>query len=155
VLVREHAAAPVVTIRADDSLASVQAWLASGADGTQHQGFPVLDSAGVLCGVVTRRDLVDGGAPGAKRVRDIIKRTPSIVFDDSTLREAADHMVAEGVGRLPVVTRAAPQKPIGIITRSDILAAHGRRLADSRPTQPRFDVSRALKKVRPSAARPS
>jgi hypothetical protein len=43
-------------------------------------------------------------------------------------------MTRAGVGRLPVVTRAAPRTVIGILTRGDLLAAHGRRLeAEVRP----------------------
>jgi len=40
-------------------------------------------------------------------------------------------MVQEEVGRLPVVSRAAPRKPIGMLTRSDLLAAHRRRLDET------------------------
>ena len=45
--------------------------------------------------------------------------------------EAADQMVRANVGRLPVVTRADPKKVVGFITRSDLLKAHERRLAES------------------------
>ena len=50
-------------------------------------------------------------------------------FPDMTLRDAADHMVRENVGRLPVITRADPSRVVGIITRSDLLRAHEARLA--------------------------
>lgn len=50
---------------------------------------------------------------------------------DSSLREAADHMVREGVGRLAVVDREEPSKPIAMLTRSDLLAAHRRRLEEA------------------------
>lgn len=52
----------------------------------------------------------------------------SVVFDDNTLRDAADQMVAEGVGRLPVVERSESHRLVGIITRSDLLSAHAPRL---------------------------
>ena len=52
-------------------------------------------------------------------------------FEDNSLREAADHMVREEIGRLPVVSRAAPRRPIGMLTRSDLLAAHRRRLDEA------------------------
>jgi predicted transcriptional regulator len=39
-------------------------------------------------------------------------------------------MVREGVGRLPVVARSNPRKPIGMVTRSDLLVAHKRRLEE-------------------------
>jgi CIC family chloride channel protein len=59
-----------------------------------------------------------------------VHRRPAIVFADSTLRDAADHMVRENVGRLPVVERDDPRHVIGIITRSDLIAAHAKRLAE-------------------------
>jgi hypothetical protein len=42
-------------------------------------------------------------------------------------------MVAKDIGRLPVVARGAPRRVIGMLTRSDLLAAHQRRLAGQRP----------------------
>jgi CIC family chloride channel protein len=36
----------LVTLRADDRLEAVRAWLASHAGGATHQGFPVLDAGG-------------------------------------------------------------------------------------------------------------
>ena len=125
VLVREAGLRKVATLGADETLEHVRNWLASGATGTTHQGYPVVDSKGELVGVITRRDLQRNGVT---LVRELVQRPPAVVFDDSSLREAADHMVLEGVGRLPVVTRADPKKVVGIITRSDLLSAHARRL---------------------------
>ena len=125
------AAKPVVTLNADDLLEAVRAFIASHGPGASHQGFPVVDAAGDLVGVVTRRDLLDPENAGTARVRQLIKRPVAVVFEDMSLREAADHMVQEGVGRLPVVARAAPRKPIGMLTRSDLLAAHRQRLEET------------------------
>ncbi len=130
-LVRDHGLRQVVTLAADDTLESVRVWLASGAAETRHQGFPVLGAEGQLVGVITRRDLLDGTEPGGRRVRELIRRPAAVVFEDSSLREAADHMVREGVGRLPVVRRDAPTRVVGILTRSDLLGAHQRRLDDA------------------------
>jgi CIC family chloride channel protein len=130
-IVKDYGLRPVVTLAAGDTLESVRAWLASSAAGASHQGFPVVSAEGQLMGVVTRRDLLDGTDPGGRRVRDLLRRPPAVVFEDSSLREAADHMVREGVGRLPVVRRHAPTQVVGIITRSDLLAAHQRRLDDA------------------------
>ena len=129
-LVRDCCAQPPVSLAADRPLAEVREWIASRVDGATHQGFPVIDANGLLVGVVTRRDILDDQAPVERRVGDLIKRAPAVIFDDSSLREAADHMVREGVGRLPVVARRAPRLVIGIITRSDLLSAHQRRLAE-------------------------
>jgi chloride channel protein, CIC family len=122
---------PVVTLTADDSVARAREWLASGVPGTRHQGFPVVDGAGRLVGVVTRRELLEGEAGEGRRVRELIRKPPAVVFEDSTLREAADHMVREDVGRLPVVRREEPWKVVGILTRSDLLSAHRRRIEEA------------------------
>jgi CIC family chloride channel protein len=136
-LVRDHGVRDVVTLDADRALSDVRDWLRSDASGTAHQGFPVVNGDGGLLGVVTRRDLVIGNAGAADdatatrlHVRDLVKRPPAVAFADSSLREAADHMVRENIGRLPVVERAAPRRVIGILTRSDLLAAHHRRLEE-------------------------
>jgi len=136
VLVKECASRQVVALRADDTVASVRAWLESRVAGTGHQGWPVLDQPGDLVGVLTRRDIFSPGAPADVPLQKILKRAPAIVYEDNSVREAADHMVSEDVGRLPVVTREAPTKVVGWMTRSDLLRAHKRRLeAASRAEQ--------------------
>lgn len=131
VLVRDVALKPVVTLRAVDSLAQVRAWIASDAPETHHQGYPVVDAQELLVGVVTRRDLLRPGTLGDPPIRDLVKRPPAVAYADSSLRQAADHMVREGVGRLPVVTRAEPHRVCGMLTRSDLLSAHSRRLDET------------------------
>ena len=54
----------------------------------------MVDDAGSSSGVVTRRDLGPGGPD--HRVRERIRGRPAVVFEDATLREAADHMVRSG-----------------------------------------------------------
>jgi len=114
--------------------------MASRAPGSGHQGFPVVDRDARLIGVVTRRDLLDESAANDRSLGSLVRRPPAVVFDDSSLREAADHMVRENVGRLPVVTREAPRTVLGIVTRSDLLAAHHRRLEDMARLERAIDV---------------
>ncbi|HEU4753149.1 MAG TPA: chloride channel protein, partial [Armatimonadota bacterium] len=144
VLVRSAASAPVVTLQAGDTLEKTRAWLAQRGPGTRHQGYPVLDKAGRLMGVVTRRDLMDPAHPGDRRIQELIRRPPVVAFEDNSLREAADHMVHEGVGRLPVVSPERPDHVIGIITRSDLLAAHKRRLQEASHARRHIRIRRSL-----------
>jgi H+/Cl- antiporter ClcA/CBS domain-containing protein len=138
VLVRDVATRDVVSLRSGDSVEHVRAWITSGAGGTTHHGFPVVDPDGLLVGVVTRRDILEHPAYPGALIDDAIGRPPAVVFEDSTLREAADHMVREHVGRLPVVRREAPRVVVGVITRSDLLSAHATRLhAATHRTGPR------------------
>lgn len=125
----------VTVLKADDTLQQVRAWMNTHAPEAQHQGYPVVDAQGLLIGVVTRRDLLAipeeaQAQPEARRVRDLIARAPVVIFEDASLREASDQMVRQRVGRLPVVTRAEPTRVIGILTRSDLLQAHSRRLEE-------------------------
>ena len=126
--VKEVASTEVVALNAADPLGRVRAWLASGAGGATHQGFPVLDDDHRLMGVLTRRDIIEPAAADWVRVEALIRRAPAVAFEDNSVREAADHMVLEQVGRLPVVSREDPHVVVGMISRSDLLSAHRSRL---------------------------
>ena len=115
----------IVTVRADEPIESLR------ARGASHQGYPVVDEQGHLQGVITRRDFLDPAKPPSTRARDLISRPAAVIFLDHSLRDAADHMVREKVGRLIVVSREDPQRAVGIITRSDLLRAHEARLAQT------------------------
>lgn len=143
VMVRDEMSRHVVSLRADETVGAALAWLTSRGAGTTHQGFPVVGPAGELIGVVTRRDLHDARTEG-RPLREIIKRPPVVVFDTSTLRDAADQMVLEQVGRLPVVSRDDPRRVIGIVSRSDLLAAHAPRLTAARERHA-WDAARAAR----------
>jgi CBS domain-containing protein len=126
----DQATREVVTLRADDTLATVRAWMSAGDAAGKHQGYPVVDAEGHLVGVLTRRDLLESSEGDERRVRELVRRAPAVIFEDSSLREAADVMVLEDIGRLPVVAREAPDRIIGILSRSDLLRAHRRRLLE-------------------------
>ncbi len=130
ILVRDlHLQLPI-TISASATLGEIRRWIDSSAEGSSHQGYPVMDGDLIL-GVITRRDIASQEYSDTAILRDLIHRTPVCIYDDRTLREAADHMVNHDVGRLPVLDGQHPPRLIGIITRSDLLAAHKRRLAEN------------------------
>jgi CBS domain-containing protein len=137
--VRQVASRTVVTLQATDRLAQTRAWLESGAKGTTHQGFPILDARQTLVGVLTRRDLLDPSKKAEQTLGQLIQRLPKFVYDDCTVRQAADHMVNHGIGRLPVVQRGTPTV-IGMITRSDVLSAFQHRIRDSAPQKPTISI---------------
>jgi CBS domain-containing protein len=147
VRVGDACARDVVTLRAGDTLERVRVWLVSHAPGSTHQGFPVVDDGARLVGVLTRRDLLDPDTGLEKTMAELVKRPPVIAYEHNSLRAAADHMVGEGVGRLAVVSSDDPGVLIGIISRSDLLNAHARRIEASRrvrrvlrrPRRPRRD----------------
>lgn len=137
VVVRDIASKNVVTLRAQQTLAEVKRWLDSDPERSRHQGYPVLDERSRLIGVLTRRNLLAAEEDPATPLRDLLQRFPVYVYDTSTARDAADHMVRHDVGRLPVVSRKNPTQLVGIVTRSDILSVYERRLRETKPIHPR------------------
>jgi H+/Cl- antiporter ClcA len=136
VLVRDIALRPVVSLKATLTVAEARTFIEMTAD---HHGYPVLDDRDEVIGVITRRDL--RGAPADATVEDVLTHEPVCVGPLASLREAADLMVRERIGRLPVVEEG---KLVGIVTRSDLLEGHRNRLAaESFKTRAR----RGLKKL--------
>ncbi len=126
VLVSEAMTTNVRTLDPTWKVSDAREWLDSEQSGG-HNGFPVVDGDGRLLGVLTRRDLFGPAAASAVTVAQLLRRPPVVALPNSTLREAADHMVRESVGRLPVVDEATGAL-VGIVSRSDLLAAHAKRL---------------------------
>jgi CBS domain-containing protein len=136
VLVRDVATANVVSFNARDPVGKVRAWLSSGAAEASHQGFPLLNDKGVLVGVLTRRDLLDPEAADDVELASLVKRTLKYVYDDCTVRQAANHMVNHQIGRLPVVRRSNPREVVGIVTRSDVLSVFERHIDEAERQSP-------------------
>jgi H+/Cl- antiporter ClcA len=124
-----HSREPVA-LQGDDPLETVRAWLLDGSLHTHHQGFPIIDSDATLLGVLTRRDLMALDAEPAAPIHTLIRRRSVTLTPDHSLRDAADHMVHHNVGRLIITDPHHPGKMIGILTRSDILKAHRKRLGE-------------------------
>jgi CIC family chloride channel protein len=140
VLVKTVATCPAVTVPAATSVGEIRAWIASGAAGSAHQGFPVVKDDGVLLAMVTRRDLANPAWRGEQPISAVLAQLPKYVHDDCTVRQAADHMVNHGIGRLPVLNRSKPPKVIGILTRSDVLSAFRHRVRQATPQSPTLRV---------------
>jgi H+/Cl- antiporter ClcA len=136
--VREVSTPLLVTLKASQTLAQTRAWLMSHAPGCHHQGYPIVDEAGGLVGVLTRRDILDNAHPPEVELQALVSRPPLTVRPDDTLRDAADVMVHHEVGRLIVVDPADEKRVVGIITRGDVLSAHRHRLRETQLSEPAF-----------------
>lgn len=126
----------VVRLSADDRIRDVRAWLASDAIGTSHHGFPVVDERQTLVGVVTRQELLSPQVAEDGIVHQVLHRPPKFIYDDCTVRQAAEHLSNHAIGRLPVVSRQSPNKIVGMITRSDVLNVFVRRTQASELQRP-------------------
>ncbi len=136
----------VRSLKTSDELGDIRRWLNSGRERAQHQGYPVLDDADRVRGVVTRRQLLDPDHPGLTHIGDMLQRGPIVVFEDHNLRDASDLMVTENVGRLIVVQRDNPTHMIGILTRSDVMAANSRRIHEMRDVSREIRIRRTLRR---------
>src|SRR4029079_5466376 len=85
VLVRDASSREVVSLKGGDRLGDVRRWLASTAPGAGHQGFPVLDEKGELCGVVTRRDLLDANRGDEVTIEKVVMRGAARLYDANTM----------------------------------------------------------------------
>lgn len=144
VLVGHACTHDVRSLKTSDELGDVRRWLNSGRERAKHQGYPVLDDAGRVRGVITRRELLDPDKPGLTRIGDMLQRGPIVVFEDHSLRDASDLMVAENVGRLIVVQRNNPTHMVGMLTRSDVLAANAKRIHEARDLSRKIDIGQPL-----------
>ncbi len=138
VLVRDACSRDVISLRGSQKVSDVIAWLGSDGADAKHQGFPVLDERDLLMGVVTRRDLFNRHLVDDAQVSSLIQRSPLVVKESHSLRDAADHMVEADVGRLVVVSAGEPQTMVGFITRGDLLSAHAQRLREARYASKHF-----------------
>lgn len=130
VLVREVLTKDLITLRADQTIGEVREWMHSHTREASHQGYPVLDELSVLHSVITRKQIMDPAHDPRAAIATLATKPPVVVYQDNTLRDAADHMVRHDIGRLPVIDRNT-SKLVGIVTRSDLLSAHSKRLSET------------------------
>ncbi len=121
VLVKEAMTTPVVTLKADDTVKQARRWLQSDAEGTNHHGFAVVDTAGALVGMITRTDILRADVAEDNPVREAIARPALTIRDTARANEAEYLMIHYNVGRLPVLGEEG--ELVGIITRNDVLQA--------------------------------
>jgi H+/Cl- antiporter ClcA len=128
-----------------------------GSAALKHQGYPVVDAAGNLLGVVTRRCLLEDwvaaaldkpggdGGPVARHIiaYDLIGGEPITAKAWESCRTAAERMARYGVGRLVIVADDSPRKVVGIVTRSDLLKPRARQVEEEGLRARFIDLGRA------------
>jgi len=116
-------------------------FFAAGNGDRAHGGYPVVDDAGKVVGVVTRGDLIAIEPSSSDETLSEVMSAPPIVASlDEPAARVAERMAVAGVGRVPVVNRDG--RLAGIVSRRDLLGARAR-AADLERTRERvFDPAR-------------
>lgn len=104
-----------------------------------HAYFPVVDSGGLLTGVISLKDLKNVIFQNTNAddilAKDIGTRTGIItVTSEETLSQAMQDFGIKDVGDLPVVERTDDgERLIGLLRRSDIIIAYNKKMVDFNP----------------------
>lgn len=127
----------VVKANYDDHLSKVWALM----DESGFSGLPVVKKD-KLIGIITRKDIIKSGhaikgldnVDRSIKVEKVMVTPPIVVTEQSSIKQAAELMIKNDIGRLPVVEnpvyikkepqRARESHLIGIIAREDILGTY-------------------------------
>ena len=97
---------------------------------TKHHGFPLVDDAGELHGVITLQDVREAVKQGLAEApaEQVATHTVVVAHPDESLNDAFRKLGLRDVGRLPVVDRDNPRKLLGLVTRKNIISAYNKAL---------------------------
>jgi tRNA nucleotidyltransferase (CCA-adding enzyme) len=115
---REIMTSPVVTVHEGARVAEARQELAR----HKHNGMPVVDDAGRLVGVISRRDVEHALRHdlGDAAVSGFMTRPALTATPDATLGELEGIVLQHDIGRVPIVVGEAL---VGIVTRTDLVRA--------------------------------
>lgn len=110
-----------------------------------HQAFLVADAQNRLVGIVTRGDVLRAlEVDTAKTVLEAGNDELVVTYPDESLHDAVTKMVRNEIGRLPVVSREDPTRPVGYLGRRAVFQARLRRLDDEHKVEPGWLAGRGL-----------
>jgi H+/Cl- antiporter ClcA len=131
--VDEVMTAPALTLPASTPVRDVLNHIGGRVEGEPaHQAYPIVDADHNLVGIVSRSDVMDLGDMDLEKrtVGDIATKDLVVAYPDEALHEALAKMLTFDIGHLPVVNRSDTKTITGFLTRSDILKARHRRMAE-------------------------
>jgi H+/Cl- antiporter ClcA len=106
---------------------------------TRHHGVLILDGDGRLAGLITRGDILralEQETGGDIPVLEAGSKALIVTYPDELLSEAANKMLHNQIGRLPVVDRSDPSRVVGYLGRSGVMAARLRRMHEEHIREP-------------------
>jgi H+/Cl- antiporter ClcA len=152
--VREVMDTDLYTLDPQRSVSQVYKSLPEGSVARRQRLYPVIDPRSGLVGVLPWSAILEE-KDRSVTVREAMATSPVVARPDEVLRTVADRMAARGLGALPVVDRADPQRLEGLVTQFDLLEAREKLLEEERHaariltmrriTGPRNGQSRVLK----------
>jgi chloride channel protein, CIC family len=98
-----------------------------------HHAHLLVDEQGQLVGIITRGDIVralDNKPAADVLAMQVASQNLVVTFPDEVLQEAVAKMVRNNLGRLPVVSRKQPARPIGYLGRSNVLSGRLRSIEE-------------------------
>jgi CBS domain-containing protein len=106
---------------------------ADGDDGWRQRLYPVVDAAGTLRGVVTRKQLLraESTGDGGTMLADLMRDPVAVTHGDQTLRQVVELMSTAEVNRVPVTDRDGATV-IGVVSLTQLLAARQRDQQEAR-----------------------
>lgn len=112
------------TVTARDDMSVIELLRLVGT--SRHHGFPVLDAAGELVGVVSWKDAQKVPYPDrdATSVSAIMTAEVISLFPYESTRRALNLIEKHHIGRVVVVDPVLPRKVIGIVTKEDLIQAY-------------------------------
>ena len=95
---------------------------------SSHHGFPVVDKAGGLKGMVTLADVEAKMSSSYQKltVADIATTRLITAYPDESLHDVVYRLGGSEVGRIPVVDRKNPTLLLGVLRRHDIVKAYAK-----------------------------
>lgn len=148
-IVRDIMSRPVSILPATATVADARAALTAG----RHTAYPLVDDDGACVGIITRSDLLEGGLADSEPVQGDASSDLVAVGPTDLAVTVLERMTDEGVDHVPVISG---DRLVGIVTRTDLLRASGRRFEHERP-QPGWRPRRAhdISRHRAEPAAPS
>jgi CBS domain-containing protein len=108
---------------------------------SSHEGMFIVDDKQQLVGIITRGDVVQALAQSNRNGTTVAtagSRNVIITYADDLLFEAANKMLLNNIGRLPVVSRKDPRRVVGYIGRRNLMAGRLRHYEDEHVRERRF-----------------
>ncbi len=105
----------VITVHPNEPVAEAREDMRTGA----FRHLPVVDAHARLIGIVSDRDLLRGAANGKTTIAEVMTRSPVTVGPDRPAHIAAELMLQNKFGALPVIEDDG--RLVGVITETDFM----------------------------------